>query len=294
VRKQFVKSATKLLDEDPNRVLLLGDIGVYGFREAFEKFPDRVYNAGILEQSIVGMAAGMSLAGMKPIVHTIAPFLVERAYEQLKIDFGYQHLAGTFVGVGGSYDCSTLGCTHHCPGDVSLLENIGFQIFVPGHPGELDMIFERTKNWQQLPVYIRMSEHSNSLPVATDIQQFFTIKFGTNSAPTVVAVGPCLDMVIKACHGLDATVVYTTTVVPHDYNFKLPGNDTVIVVEPYYSSQIGHVIALRNSTKERRIHVRNFCPSRRFVEIYGSTDDLNKFTGFTTELLRKEIEQWHT
>lgn len=293
MRKQFVKSVTGILAADPSKVLLLGDIGVYGFSQAAADFPGRVINVGILEQATVGMAAGLAIAGMKPIVHTIAPFLVERAYEQLKIDFGYQHLTGTFVSVGGSYDYSSLGCTHHCPGDVSLLENIGFNIFVPGNPAELAVIFERTKDWVSTPIYIRLSETSNSAQAAYDIEKFYTVKQAGENAPVVVAVGPCLDMVIKACDGLEATVVYTVTVNPHDYNFKLPGkNRTVIVVEPYFSSQIGHMLAIGNITEERLIHVRNFCPTRRFVESYGSPSSLNHNAGFTPELLRREVEQW--
>src|SRR6266568_1550695 len=161
MRKQFVKTVTDLLRQDNRVVLLLGDIGVYGFRDAFKEFPDRVYNVGILEQSTVSMAAGLAQAGMIPIVHTIAPFLVERAFEQLKIDFGYQRLPGIFVSVGGSYDYASLGCTHHCPGDVALMQTIpGSQIFVPGHPVEFGSLLTQTYNNGGLK-YFRLSERSN-------------------------------------------------------------------------------------------------------------------------------------
>ena len=177
MRKQFVKSVTKLLADDPSRVLLLGDIGVFGFRQAAADFPGRVINVGILEQSTVGMAAGLAMAGMKPVVHTIAPFLVERAYEQLKIDFGYQKLSGTFVSVGGSFDYASLGCTHHCPGDVNLIENIdGFSIMVPGHPDELGMILDATSHWGSN--YIRLSEHSNSKPVSDNPIRPILVRMG--------------------------------------------------------------------------------------------------------------------
>ena len=142
MRKQLVKTVSDILEKDPRVVLLLGDIGVYGFREAFEKYPKRVYNIGILEQASVGLAAGLALEGMIPIFHTIAPFMVERALEQLKVDFGYQGLGGNFISVGGSYDYASLGATHHCPGDVQILKTIpGAQIFVPGHPIEFDAHF---------------------------------------------------------------------------------------------------------------------------------------------------------
>jgi len=135
MRRQLVKTITDILERDSRVVLLLGDIGVFGFREAFKKFPTRVYNIGILEQASVGLAAGLATEGMIPIFHTIAPFIAERALEQLKVDFGYQGLGGSFISVGASYDYASLGCTHHCPGDVQVLKTIpGMRIMVPGHP----------------------------------------------------------------------------------------------------------------------------------------------------------------
>jgi transketolase len=123
MRKQFVQTVERLLSEDEKIVLLLGDIGVFGFRNSFQKHPKRVYNIGILEQSTVSLAAGMSMTGLIPVVHTITPFVVERCVEQLKNDFCYQKLGGNFISVGGSYDYAALGCTHHCPADVGILRN---------------------------------------------------------------------------------------------------------------------------------------------------------------------------
>ena len=100
MRKQFVTSVTRLLERDERVCLLLGDIGVFGFHDAFVRFPDRVYNVGILEQAMVSMAAGLASTGLIPIIHTIAPFLAERSLEQIKLDFGYQMLGGVFVTVG--------------------------------------------------------------------------------------------------------------------------------------------------------------------------------------------------
>ena len=97
MRKQFVSTVEKLLELDNKLSLLLGDIGVFGFRNSLKVNPSRVYNIGILEQSTIGLAAGLSKTGIIPIVHTIAPFMVERAYEQLKIDFGYQKLSEIFT-----------------------------------------------------------------------------------------------------------------------------------------------------------------------------------------------------
>lgn len=295
MRKQFVKSTLNVLDTDPNAALLLGDIGVFGFREAFVKHPSRVYNIGILEQATVGMAAGMAMTGMKPIVHTIAPFLIERAYEQLKIDFGYQKLQGTFVSVGGSFDYSSLGCTHHCPGDVNLIENIdGFSIFVPGHPQELDMIFQQAAKWGGSK-YIRLSETSNSQPHATSILKPTLVKPNLTdypNGPTVIAVGPCLDMVLEATEGLPATVYYTVAVRPFPaHELKLSDNPHVIVVEPYYPSQLANRITACQSTYLRPVNAHSFGIRRQFIEEYGDQQRIRTHIGFYANSLRLEIER---
>jgi transketolase len=99
MRKQFVTTVSNVMSEDENLCLLSGDIGVFGFKKCFEDHPDRTYNIGILEQATISLAAGMSKANMIPVVHTIAPFIVERALEQLKDDFGYQNINGNFISI---------------------------------------------------------------------------------------------------------------------------------------------------------------------------------------------------
>src|SRR3989339_1983837 len=165
MRKQLVKTVQSTLATDDNVVLLLGDIGVWGFREAFKLYPERVFNIGILEQSTISLSAGLSMSGLIPVVHTIAPFLVERAYEQLKDDFGYQKLGGNFISVGASYDYAALGCTHHCPADVNILINIpGMEIVVPGTAEEFDKLFKESYNNGNI-TYFRLSERKNQTEV---------------------------------------------------------------------------------------------------------------------------------
>ena len=128
-----------IMDKDERVVVLLGDIGVYAFKDVMAKYPTRCYNIGILEQSMVGMAAGLSMAGFIPIVHTIEPFLVDRAFEQIKIDFGYQGLKGNIVGVDVSESAPNLGYTHQCPYAISHVKDVqGMKIHEPTSAEEFD------------------------------------------------------------------------------------------------------------------------------------------------------------
>ena len=155
MRKMFPKSVLEIMDKDERVVVLLGDIGVFAFKDVFAKYPTRCYNIGICEQSMVGMAAGLAMAGFIPIVHTIEPFLVDRAFEQIKDDFGYQELKGTIVGVDVSKTAPNLGYTHQCPYAISHMNDIiGMKTFEPKTPQELDTILK--ENYEGLN-YIRIA-----------------------------------------------------------------------------------------------------------------------------------------
>ncbi len=154
MRLQFAKTCLDLMDKDERVIVLLGDIGVFAFQPVFDKYPKRIYNAGILEQSMVGMAAGLAMAGFIPIVHTIEPFLVDRAFEQIKDDFGYQELKGTIVGVDVSKTAPNLGYTHQCPYALEHMSHVqGMKVFEPKTPQDFDVILKT--NYEGLN-YIRI------------------------------------------------------------------------------------------------------------------------------------------
>ena len=109
MRRRFGKVVAELADRDENIVVLVGDIGYRVFDEFRDKHPDRFINLGICEQSMIGVSAGMALEGLKPWVYTITPFLIERPFEQVKLDIDQQNVNVKLVGYA---DYATLGPTH--------------------------------------------------------------------------------------------------------------------------------------------------------------------------------------
>jgi transketolase len=109
LRRRFGKVITELADRDENIIVLVGDIGYRVFDEFRDKYPDRFINLGICEQSMIGVSAGMALEGLKPWVYTITPFLIERPFEQVKLDIDQQNVNVKLVGFA---DYATLGPTH--------------------------------------------------------------------------------------------------------------------------------------------------------------------------------------
>ena len=110
-----------------------------------KRYPKRYFNIGICEPAMVNVAAGLSKMGLIPIVHTITPFLIERSFEQIKLDFGYQKLPVNLVSVGGSFDYSKLGCSHHSYSDLAIINQFeNSQFFYPGSAVEFDVLFNQT------------------------------------------------------------------------------------------------------------------------------------------------------
>ena len=124
MRRRFGQLINELAKKDDKIVLLVGDIGYGIFDEFRKKNPKKFFNMGICEQSLIGTASGMALEGLKPWVYTITPFLIERPFEQLKLDIDQQNVNVKLVGYA---DYPELGPTHsetNAKELMKLLKNI--------------------------------------------------------------------------------------------------------------------------------------------------------------------------
>ena len=123
MRRQFGKTIVRLAEKDSNIVLIVGDVE-QEMGEYKEKFPNRFFNLGLCEQSMISIAAGMALEGLRPVVYSITPFLIERPFEQVKIDIDEQNLPVILI---GNSDYPTHGPTHrplNAEGLIALFKNI--------------------------------------------------------------------------------------------------------------------------------------------------------------------------
>src|SRR3954469_21034090 len=189
MRQAFLRATEEMLDADPDVAVVLADISAAQLAGAARRHPHRAINVGIREQLLVSAAAGLALAGLRPIVHTFPSFLVERAFEQIKLDFSHQEVGGVLVSWGASYDMSTAGRTHQSPGDVALIDSLpGWTVHVPGHPAEAERLLLESLPGDD-PVYVRLSAQENARPHLG--AGFQTLRHGGRGV--VVAVGPMLD-----------------------------------------------------------------------------------------------------
>ncbi len=289
MRKTFVEIGTKVVDEYEKAAILLGDIGAFGFRNLIARHPRRVFNIGILEQSMIGVAAGMASNGRVPIVHTIAPFLIDRAFEQVKVDFGYQNLPVNLVSVGASYDYSSLGCTHHAPEDVGILSQIpGVNIFIPGHAEEFRVQF--LDNWDNGGInYFRLSESQNSSINQTNYGDAHSIKSGR--LLTILVVGPLLDTVVDAVRDLDVEILYVNSVLS-DQAIPIPmaiPSGKLLIVEPYYSGFIlGKVV---DQLSERGTRISQIGVPKSFIRKYGTVEEIQKYLNLDSHSIRAKVQE---
>jgi transketolase len=265
-----------------------------------------VVNVGIREQLMIGVAGGMALTGLRPIVHSYATFVVDRAYEQIKLDLSHQGVGAVLVSVGASYDGSAEGRTHQSPGDVALLDTLGgWTVHVPGHADETERMLRAAAGTDD-PVYIRLSTQRNDEPHDTDGELRVIHKAAGDGAPVIVAVGPMLKPVLHAITGLDVTVAYTNTPRPFDAAGLAalatgalgagapdasPSRD-VILVEPYLAGTSAREVAHALSAVPHRLLALGV--GRADLRRYGSPRDHARWHGLDAAGLRRSITAFLT
>ena len=297
IRQEFASTMLEVGKKDKNLVVMVGDIS-HGILKPFAKVcKNRYYNIGICEPATVNMAAGLSKVGLNPVVHTIAPFLIERCYEQIKLDFAYQKLSVNLVSVGGSYDYSKLGCSHHCYADVSLLYHFKKSLIViPASNQEFNILFKKIYKNEGIK-YFRIPEKSHNYNFKKK-QIIFgkSILVEKGNDITICVTGHHLDTVIKANKILknkkiNCEIIYFHTLKPFDSSKilkSLKKTKKLITVEELsahdglYNQCIKSTLGI-NNLKSKQIAVQDF------IHDYGSIDELNKKTGLNTQNIVKQI-----
>ncbi len=131
-RKMIVDMLIEPFRADDRLYLLVGDMGFGAIDRLKSEFPDRVINCGIMEQASVGIAAGMAMAGLRPIYYSIVNFLAFRALEQVRNDVLLQGLNVKFIATGAENYFRFLGPSHCCgKDDIKIMELIGMKVYDP-------------------------------------------------------------------------------------------------------------------------------------------------------------------
>ena len=285
MRRHMVTVLESILQENERLVVVLADISASWFQPQ-----KRVINLGIMEQTMISVAAGLALEDFIPVAHSFVPFLVERPFEQLKDDFCYQRLGGNFISTGGSYDYSIEGMTHQGPGDIQILRGLpGMQITVPGTAREFEQLF-RQAYANGAPTYYRLSQRVNATEHEIEFGKLTVISRGRMG--TVIAVGPMLEPTMQAVEGLDVSVLYCTTVAPFDGETLRQEcvNERIMLVEPYYTGGLAADIV--SAMQQRPVCIEAIGVPREILHHYGTPEQHDEALGLTPAGIRTRVSKF--
>lgn len=224
MRQAFLKELTRIMERDPTVHLLTGDTGFHVFDDLKETFRDRYLNTGLCEAAMVGIAAGLAVAGKRVFVYGIAPFVTFRCFEQIRVDLCYANLPVTIVGVGAGLTYGPAGVTHHAIEDVAVLSALpNMTVVCPGDPVEAGAA---TRGVMALPgpAYLRLGKSGEPVvhpeePAGFRIGRGIRVREGRDVA--LIASGSMLPTAVAAAdilaqNGLEPEVISMHTVKPLD------------------------------------------------------------------------------
>ncbi|MDC0903488.1 hypothetical protein OAS21_03410 [Pelagibacteraceae bacterium] len=282
MRKIFPKTIERLMQKDKRIFCLLGDIGVFSFRNIFKKYNNRILNMSTMEQTMIGFGAGLSKAGFIPIIHSIAPFLILRALEQIKIDFVYNKLNCNIISVGASNDYSKLGTTHHCFEDISILSNYNdINLFLPSSPIELEYLLKKNYN-NKCVNYFRISGNVEG----KKIKKNGYIRFN-KSKKLIIIVGNSIDeKIIK-----NKNDIYYVNSLTNNMNVGFIKNyKSIVIVEPYF----GNILERKIRKKKFFNHkILTISYNETIVHKYGSKKNQDAYLKFDPKSILRKINDFN-
>jgi transketolase len=301
MRDAFASELTALAAADPRVVLLSGDIGNRLFDAFKAASPERFYNCGVAEANMVGVAAGMAMTGLRPVVYTITPFVTTRCLEQIRDDVCYPRAPVVLVGVGSGLGYASLGPTHHSCEEVAALRALpNLSILAPGDPLEVRAALSAALAHPG-PTYIRMGKkgeptvHSERPELV--IGRGIVVRHGQDVA--LLVAGTLLPEVVRLAELLSAAgvsphVVSLHTIKPLDVELLEDcfGRFRVVATIEEHSIIGGMGGAVAEWLCDRggaRARLLRFGTQDRFLDEAGGTRHARVRFGLTAEVMSERI-----
>jgi transketolase len=287
MRRQFKETTIRLAAQDASIILIFADISVYLFKDFAEKYPERFYNMGVCENTLTSIAGGLSSQGFTPFLHTIAPFITERSYEQIKLDLCYNKFPANIVTCGASFDYAWDGPTHHCYTDLAILRLLpDIEVLQPGSKKELDVLL-RSQYKNDKTTYYRLSDYPHQIDIPVEFGKGVILN-DKGAKVTVMTAGPLLGTVLEATRDLNVNLVYFHTIKPIDREIITHFKDTKVIV-------IHDAFGLYEAVSDvPEIRATNYSPGDIFFCSYGMLNQIRESIGLDVqsirEYLRKKIE----
>ena len=297
MRKEFSKVIEKIGKEDKKVIFMTGDLGFMALEGIREIYGDRFINAGVSEQNMITMAAAMASEGFKVLCYSIAPFVVFRPAEQIRLDVCLHNMDVKIIGNGGGYGYGIMGATHHAIEDIAALSSFqNMRCYIPFCAEDTKAVVTSMMR-RQGPAYLRLAK--GALPENFHLAAYKPLRrIVSGSKVTVIAFGPVVLNVLEAISKLakdnlvDLFVVseLPMTKINRDFAESLNRTGKLIIYEEHVRrGGLGEnlaVLLLENqiNTKVKHLYAKGY-PNN----LYGSQQYHFRVNNLDTLSLKKAI-----
>jgi transketolase len=234
MRTAFIKQLTEEAGHNDKIFLIVGDLGFNVVEEFSKLFPDQFLNAGVAEQNMIGIAAGLAKEGYNVYVYSIGNFPTLRCMEQIRYDIAYHNLPVKIIAVGGGYAYGSLGASHHATEEIGMMRTIpNIIVAAPGDPVETKALTALSADVVS-PMYLRLGKAGESVVHTGEIDQMsigqiLVLKKSHNPGTAILTTGAMLDYAVRFVerNNVDCSVYSCPFVKPID------GNQLKLIAEKY-------------------------------------------------------------
>lgn len=291
MRNKFGKFIYQEIKNNPQTILLVGDIGFRIFDEIFKDFPNNIINCGIAEQNMIGTAAGLAKKGFNVYVYTIIPFLLLRGFEFIKNLVGHQKLKVTLVGVGGGLAYDSLGFTHYSREDLIIANTIpNLTTHIPYDPRSMVEIFNKNKKSSQA-AYVRLNKGGEAIlkPVQKYLDFDIICDYGNDF--TLLSYGGLAEHLINIIDQLAKDKIKGNLIFIKNNKVKINYNKTlrkkIIVVEEQINP--GVIVNSVNDYIDSSYKVQHICLEKNFEFKFKNKTELLNANGINYRNIKKLI-----
>lgn len=301
MRNAFSDMLVEAAQQDPRVLLLTGDHGYALFDEFRRVCPDQYINAGVAEQNMVGVAAGLAKGGFRPIVYGLSAFVPVRVLEQIKLDVCYEELPVVFIGDGAGVVYSTLGTSHQCTEDLAALRALpSVSILSPADKWEMTACM-RLAVAADGPVYLRMGKADLGCVHSSEpgLRWGGLCEVQEGSGPLAwIATGAMVPTAVTAARQWPRSAVYSAPsikpLLADDVSEVCRRHLAVIVLEEHsVFGGLGSAVA-EISTTHAPAWVCRIGIQDRFSRYCGSYAYLMEEHGLTVEAVTTQVQQFLT
>lgn len=303
MRTRFFADLVQAGAEFPNLVFITGDLG-FGVIDAFvEKYPSQFINAGVAEQNMTGLAAGIALSGGKVFTYSIGNFPTLRCLEQIRNDVAYHGADVTVVAVGGGLAYGALGMSHHATEDLAIMRAIpNLAVAAPGDPEETSAVLANLLS-EGGPAYLRLGKAGertvHDAPLTLKRGQSLTLRTGTDVC--LASTGAMLPTASDAADlleasGLSVSLLSFPWIAPFDEDtVREAGSNHELVVsieEHTVIGGLGGALAEVLSGTPRAAPLMRVGLPHQFSSVVGDQEYLRALNGLTADsIARRTIDK---